>query len=128
MELERTRKKLHSGLNMTPMIDLVFLLIIFFMLSTSFIRPGSVALSVAGQGNPTKREKIAITILQDRQIALNGTPYQARALAVQLARQLQPDPNQPILLRYETSVSVQELMHVIDLIRLVGGREIRIAQ
>ncbi len=81
------------GFNMTPMIDVVFLLLIFFMVSRHLARRESripVELPVAASGqddlaNPTPR--VTLTIKSDGRVLLSGEPFDIENLAERLSAQ-----------------------------------------
>lgn len=74
---------------MTSLIDVIFLLLLFFMLSSTFSRFAEVELASAGTGAPTSAapERVLFLRLTERGAALNGQPVAVDALAARLADQ-----------------------------------------
>ena len=72
MEFERA-KKMNTHLDIAPLIDIVFLLLIFFMLTANFItRPGiKITLPQAVTAKPQEEEDVIVFITQENEIFLN---------------------------------------------------------
>ena len=75
-------------MNLTPLIDVVFLLLVFFMLASTFLKFGSVPLETAGggTGNEFERDKVAlIHIGADDAYRVDGRPVRREEMAEVLA-------------------------------------------
>lgn len=96
---------------MTPLIDVVFLLIIFFMLSSSFISNPSIKIdlpkSQASEKTPNQ-ERIEITITKNNDVYIDSLKTSLSLLKDQLKKR---DPATPILIRADENVIHK---HVID--------------
>ncbi|MCI5050535.1 MAG: biopolymer transporter ExbD [Rickettsiales bacterium] len=131
MEIERNRR-FHRQVNLTPLIDVVFLLIVFFMLSTSFVMSESMELILpsARKAQPTPvvpREEIMRFMVQpDGSITYREEFYSLKELDLMLQRILIDNPEQGILVLSSDQVSVQQLINVIDMINLAGGKRVQI--
>jgi len=87
MELEfERRKKTESHLNMTPLIDMVFLLLIFFVLSSHFVshRGFNIKLPASKHAPSQKQDKNIIFIKEDGEIFLNDAKVQLSNLTENL--------------------------------------------
>ena len=108
-------------MSLTPMIDVVFLLLIFFMLASRF-GADAVLPIVTGQGDGGAAEWQGPPRLIDigpEGVALNGTAMTDAGLPAAL-RPLLPDADAPVILRARDGADVQRLVDVIDL--LEAGR------
>ena len=124
MELER-KKNNRLKLNMTPLIDMVFLLVIFFMLTTSFNVTEVIELgfsnndvAAASQG---KEDSILISVGLDGTLSINGTKLPEKLFMNELKLKLAKDKTQKILLLADAAVSVQHTVKAMDLARIAGG-------
>ncbi|MDA7425342.1 ExbD/TolR family protein [Thalassococcus lentus] len=102
--------------SLTPMIDVVFLLLVFFMLAARFGAPVSQPVELGGQGAGYTGAPRLVTVLPDR-LLLNGIEV------ADLAGALQPlvaDPSDVIALRAGDNVTVQRLITVLSDLRAAG--------
>lgn len=115
MKFRRSRQEPLS-LNLTPLIDVVFLLLIFFMVSTTFDRPTELKMQLpqAKYGTVQSEGKILkIEVLPDGEIHLDG--QQVDKLPVELTRYLeaQPLPDQVRVIADERALH-RDVSHVLD--------------
>lgn len=115
------------GLNLTPMIDVVFLLLVFFMLVSRFGQLDGVPLALAGGAAPGWSGAPRLVDVRPDGLSLNGTPREAAALIADL-RRLMPAPDAPVVLRPQDGADVQRLVAVIDLLRAAGITHVLMAE
>ena len=130
MNIERNARKPRQ-IGLTPLIDVVFLLIIFFMLSTSFIRTESMELSFP-KGTEVEEKKttdiIRIYIHDDNRLFLGDREMNTTELKAQLRKALFENAERGILLLSGDAVSTQRLVSVMDDIYLMGGSNVSVAE
>lgn len=107
-------------MSLTPMIDVVFLLLIFFMLASRFgmdavlpIAGGSEGAGSDWQGAPR------LVDIAPAELRLNGGPVTPDALPAALAALL-PDPAAAVILRPREGADLQRLVDVMDLLTAAG--------
>ncbi|WP_171128615.1 MULTISPECIES: biopolymer transporter ExbD [unclassified Ruegeria] len=100
---------------MTPLIDVIFLLLLFFMLTSTFSKFGEIELSNATTGAGASGEQVERVFLQlgAERLDLNGQPVLLDVLAEQL------EPGQ-VLVSLDDDVTAQRL---VDLLVRLRGRE-----
>lgn len=103
---------------LTPMIDVVFLLLVFFMLAARFGIEGAVPLSTAGAGAAVWSGPPRLIDL-GADLRLNGVPVAAADIADRL-RPLMEAPDDAVLVRARAGASVQDLVTLTDLLRAAG--------
>ena len=113
-----------ASIGLTPLIDVVFILLVFFMLATRFIdlarQPLSVA--VAGEERPLDDSVMLIRVLSDSSIELNG-----KQMSLEQARQqLRDAPAQPVYVESAAEASLQAVLRVTDMLQQVGQREVHL--
>lgn len=76
------RLKPIAGVDLVPMIDVVFQLVIFFMLSSTFIQTPGIALNMpeSTSAEPVVVSRLVVTILPDETVYLNDVPYTLEGL------------------------------------------------
>lgn len=115
------------GLNLTPMIDVVFLLLVFFMLVSRFGQLDGVPLALAGGSAPGWSGAPRLVDVRPDGLSLNGSPREAAELIADL-RRLMPAPDAPVVLRPQDGADVQRLVAVIDLLRAAGITHVLMAE
>ena len=124
------RSKSKVELNVAPLIDIVFLLLVFFMLASTFIRPESINLAIRaprGMGEQSEQH-ILVHIGANGAIRLNGLVLTIQDLKQELlARSNLPQNNRTITVQTQDDVSVQFLVKVMDEINEAGYSDIAIS-
>jgi biopolymer transport protein ExbD len=126
MHLRRRRQNGFIALNITPLIDVVFQLLVFFMLSTNFAR-----YRLIGVESPQERQVIAssegaivIEIGADGTLTFDGDPAERTALTGHVAQVIAIDPNRAFLIRPRAGVTLQDAIHAYDEARDGGARNL----
>mgnify|MGYP000727573174 FL=1 len=123
------RQRSKQELNVAPLIDVVFLLLIFFMLASTFIEPKSVELML-GSGTTqtvTAVDPLEIDVATDGSIRLNGLRLSVEQLTVEIAARIKGDPNRIVTIRAEAEIPVQRLIQVMDQVRSAGTNKLRLS-
>jgi len=119
--------------NLTPMIDVVFLLLLFFMVSTSFIRESSLKVDLpeaTGQILTEKQDPIDIVINADGQFIINNTtvlePDNARL--AELLKQAVGDRQDPhIIISADADAEYQHIVTAMDTAQQLGYTRLTLA-
>ncbi len=107
-------------LNLTPMIDVVFLLIIFFMVATKFaeierdLRVNPPSSKFAQPVTATPRE-LVVNVTRDGRYVINGVEYPVADLEALIARAVEENPDQSVIVRGDHSVALQSPVNVLSL-------------
>ena len=110
---------------LTPMIDVVFLLLVFFMLAARFGLPQALPLTLAGQGGAYEGAPRLVTVLPDG-VLLNGVAVDASALGAALAPLGAPDAL--VVLRPGPGTDVQRLIDVTEALRAAGRHNLAVVE
>ena len=116
-------------LNVAPLVDIVFLLLIFFMLASSFIKPEAIDLMLEGDRSTTvvSKEPLIVQITTDGTIRLNGLRLSLAQLHIEMAERIKGNETREVTIKAETTVSVQALVHLMDQIRKAGVNSLLLA-
>ncbi|KIC07660.1 hypothetical protein RA19_22970 [Leisingera sp. ANG-M1] len=112
--IPRAKKRL----SLAPMIDVVFLLLVFFMLASQFGRDRAVPLAMGGAGTVYQGPPRLVLVTAEG-LRLNGVPVEAEALAGQL-NGLTREKTDTIILQPDASASLQQLMDAAGLLTAAG--------
>lgn len=116
-------------INLSPLIDMVFILLIFFIVTTVFVEETGVDVNKPEAASAVDLEKksilIALTpkgevVYGGRDVGVNGV----RGLVQRLTRE---DPDMPVILQADKAVRTQRLVRVIDEAKLGGARTVNIS-
>ena len=112
---------------MTPMIDIVFQLLIFFMLSSSFLTPAmKLNLPKAVTGNTTDPQKLVLSVDKDGKVFLNTEPIALEQIESVLQKRFESDSRKAIHLRGDKDMPYRYFVEVMDKAREAGARQINI--
>jgi biopolymer transport protein ExbD len=109
-------------IGLTPLIDVVFILLVFFMLASSLVKWQAFEMEApasAAAGTPVIGSWL-VRVRPDG-LDLNAETLAADALAARVAARIDEDPAQRILVQPSPGVSLQRLVDVLDLLRNVGA-------
>ncbi|MGD9861728.1 MAG: ExbD/TolR family protein, partial [Pseudodonghicola sp.] len=106
-------------ISLTPMIDVVFLLLVFFMLASRFGSDMQIALNAAGGAAADYRGPPRLVRIEEAALRLNGVALSEDALIEELGR-LTGTPDDVIVLRSDEAVTLQRLVAVMDRLRAGG--------
>ncbi len=114
-------------LDIAPLIDVVFLLLIFFMLTSSFIfQPGiRVNLPKAVTSEVLQKELLIVTITRDNEVFINERPHSGEELVSRIRHAAKGD--HPLLIKADKSADVGKIIEVWDICRQVDIKQISIA-
>jgi len=123
------RPRTKQELNVAPLIDVVFLLLIFFMLASTFIKPEAIDLMLEGSstGGNAAEEMLNIEVVVDGTIRLNGLRLSMSQLETELASRIQGDQTRPVTIKAAAEVPVQTLVSIMDRVRAAGTNNLRLA-
>ncbi len=118
------------GIDLTAMVDVVFLLIIFFMVSTTFISLETglpVDLPQAQTAEVTPSDLPTVTVTPDERVFVGGSQVEPEALAGILQQLIADTAQTTVVLRADASVPHGFVVQVMDLIKQSGAQRIAIA-
>ena len=113
----RRSEKRSGRLSLTPLIDCVFILLVFFMLQTNFLRPRAIEFSQSASSSQINSETplIAIELRLDGTVWLNGVGSSLEGLEIYAASL--SDPNQTrVMLAVDPQVKLQAAVDVMDML------------
>lgn len=129
IDFER-RRRLVSEMNLTALIDIVFHLMVFVMLTTSFVVAESMELSLPSGKAPASTlaalDVLRIEIVSDGTVRVNNQPMTMQQMNSVLANRVGDNPDTKIAVLTTPGVSVQQLVAVMDAVYFTGGRNVQV--
>lgn len=118
------------SLDMTPLIDVIFLLLIFFMVSTTFITSPGIHVNLP-KASVTKKidrpETIELVISADNKIYVNGSETSRRALRGSLSAIYKKTRFEKLIIRADGDVKHETVVYAMDMAKQVGIHKLAIA-
>ena len=112
----RGRNKISPEFSMSSMTDIVFLLLIFFMLTSPAITPEALDLILPkAKGKTTTKQNISVSITKDLQVYINKERVSNSALEQRLKTELAGVEDPTIILRAEEGVPIEKAVDVMDI-------------
>lgn len=128
MEFEG-RARISHHLNIAPLIDVVLLLLVFFMLTSTFLVTDIIDLELpdSRSARPTEDTDIIILLGADGRVAVNGELIDRRQLTETLSGLIVSPESQLVTLKTDAEESVQDMLEIMDAIRESGAEKIYLA-
>lgn len=116
------RKKRRKWLSMTSLIDVIFLLLLFFMLTSTFSKFGEVELAAASAGGNEDQRDIRFIKLEVQRILVDGKPV----VIGQVAAALHADREQTALISLGPQATSQQLIDLLTVLKSIENLRARV--
>ncbi|MCG7502545.1 biopolymer transporter ExbD [Tenacibaculum sp. Mcav3-52] len=112
----RGRNKVNPNFNMSSMTDIVFLLLIFFMLTSTLVTVSAIDVLLPKAGGKTENNtSVAVTITNDALFYIDKTKVSNVNLERELLTKVGVDKKKTVVIRGDQNVQYKNVMHVIDI-------------
>ena len=111
-----------TEINVTPLVDIILVLLIIFMVTTTYIVNPSIKVDLpkAVTGTDQVRTTLALTLTKDGQLYLNGEKSDEARLLAQIKAELPRNPDLQAIIAADKAVPHGDVVRLIDLIRRAG--------
>jgi len=118
-----------TELDMTPMLDIVFIMLIFFIVTTSFVKESGVTVSMPQAETASQQDNtnIFIAITQQGEVWIDRRPVDPRSVRAIVARLHADNPEGSVIIQSDEQAATGILVNVMDQVRLAGVEGIAIA-
>jgi len=129
---KRHRTEDEAEINITPMLDIVFIMLIFFIVTTSFVREKGLDISRPSQDPETIEQQddnlpILVRINQLSMISVNNRQVEPDAVRANLERERAQNPSSPLIIAAHPDSDTNSLVRVLDAANVVGITTISVA-
>ena len=129
MRRRRTRKTTESEVNLTPMLDVVFIMLIFFIVTASFVKEAGIDISRPSAATAERKERgnILVAITENNQIWIDRRQVDPRALRANIERMHAENPQGSVVIQADEKSENGLLVKVMDAARLAGVTNVSLA-
>ncbi|MCK5689384.1 biopolymer transporter ExbD [Myxococcota bacterium] len=117
-----------EGIDIGPLIDIVFILLIFFMVSTTFVKTYEMGIERPSASSATKSDAqaIRVTIGKQGDIYVDGQSVQPWMVQNRIRQIIVQSPKRPVLVTTDRDAPSGELIDVVDQCRLAGVKDVAV--
>jgi len=125
----RQRKSEEAAVDMSPLIDMVFILLIFFMVSSTFVKDMKLDLERPGASSASKASSKVIRVYIDNvgDTYVDGQPIKTWAIQGKLREMMRTSTEKSVLVVTDDKISVNKLIDVVDQCRMSGAKDVAVA-
>jgi biopolymer transport protein ExbD len=115
-----------EDINISPLIDMVFILLIFFIVTTVFVEETGVEVTKPQAASQIQLEKnsILIAITANNNVVYGGRDIGVNGVRGIVKRLIQDDPKMPVIIQADENVPTRILVRVIDEAKLAGANSV----
>ena len=129
--MARKRRTPGSGaeIDLTPMLDMTFIMLIFFIVTASFVKETGIEVSKPGAATATRQEKgnILIAIRESGEIYMDKQRVDIRAVRANVERMRAENPEASVVIIADRGSKNGVFVEVMDQAKLAGAKDISIA-
>ncbi|MBC8511026.1 MAG: biopolymer transporter ExbD [Cryomorphaceae bacterium] len=112
----RSRNKVSANFNMSSMTDIVFLLLIFFMLTSTLVSPNALKLLLpSSKAKTLEKQTISISITKDIDFYINENKVTAASIEQELKLLIKNEKEPAIILHTDKTVAIEHVVKVMDI-------------
>jgi biopolymer transport protein ExbD len=129
MRRKRSRTEDDTEINLTPMLDVTFIMLIFFIVTASFVKEAGIDVSRPPAATAERKERgnILVAITENDQIWIDRRPVDPRALRANIERLHAENPQGSVVIQADKNSKNGLLVQVMDAARLAGVGNVSLA-
>lgn len=118
-----------SELDITPMLDIVFIMLIFFIVTTSFVKESGIEVNTPSASSATTQDNASIFVAINNagDIWIDKRQVELPTVKAIIARMHTNNPEGAVVVQADKKVSADKLMSVVNQIKLAGVNDIALA-
>ena len=124
------QQKEEGEIDLTPMLDVVFIMLIFFIVTATFVKEIGLDVNSPENNSPPKeadKQSIVVQITNRDRIQIRGRVIDFRAVRANIERLHAENPEAPVVIRPDPESSTETMIHVMDSARQAGVFNVSIA-
>lgn len=126
---KRVKREEDTGIDMTPMLDIVFIMLIFFIVTTSFVKESGIDVNRPSAATAEKKERasILIGISEIGDVWIQKRKVDVRSVRANVERLKAESPEGGVVIQADKAAKSGLLVQVMDQVRLAGVTNVSIA-
>ena len=130
--IEGGRRRAETQINMAPLIDMIFILLIFFLVTTSFSRESGVELRkpkpAPEQPDVKKKTNVTVEVGHDNRVFIDNRVYDVRTVRAYMEKFLLDTPKGTVVIAADKDSSIGRVIQVMDQCKLAGVKNVSVAE
>ena len=117
-------------IDLTPMLDVVFIMLIFFIVTATFVKENGLDVNSPDKNNTPQdadKKSIVVQISSRDRITLRGRDFDFRAVRANIERLHAENPEAPVVVQPHPESTTETMIHVMDSARQAGVYNVSIA-
>jgi biopolymer transport protein ExbD len=129
MNMSQFEDQEENEVNLTPMLDVVFIMLIFFIVTASFVKEAGIDVNRPSAATAERKEKgnILVAISENNQIWIDRRQVDPRALRANIERMHAENPSGAVVIQADQESKNKLLVQVMDAARMAGVKNVSIA-
>ncbi len=127
----RRHERDEAEINITPMLDIVFIMLIFFIVTTSFVKEKGLEVSRPSSSPPREVQKnkgpIVVRIDASGNVMMQGRMLERGAIEANLEREKARKPDSPLIIAAHPDAGTDALVAILDAAEAVGVGSVSVA-
>jgi biopolymer transport protein ExbD len=118
-----------ASIDMTPMLDIVFIMLIFFIVTTSFVKEAGIEVNKPDASNATKQKSanIFIAINEDGDVWMDKREVDVERVRANIERMLAEQPTEVVIIQADEKAEHGKVVEVMDQVKAAGIARISVA-
>jgi len=125
----RPKKQEVDNVDVSPLIDMVFILLIFFMVTTTFVKDMKLDINRPSAASASKADSKVVRVYIDNtsQVYIDNQPVQLWAIQSKLRDMLRTSADKSVLVISDDTIPVETLIDVVDECRMSGAKDVAVS-
>lgn len=112
----RSSNKINPNFNMSSLTDIIFLLLIFFMLTSTFVTPNALNLLLPSSNSQTTvSERVSVSVTQDLDYYVGSQPASLEELPDLIQQEIADQTDPTVVLNAEKTVPIEHIVNIMNI-------------
>ncbi|MDX2142187.1 MAG: biopolymer transporter ExbD [Rhodospirillaceae bacterium] len=123
------RKKEEAEIDMTPMLDVTFIMLIFFIVTASFVKESGITVErpEASTGEKQQRAAVLVAVAEDGSVHMDNQTVDIRAVRANVEKLLSENPQGTVVIQADKRAKAGDVISVMNQIKAAGAEGTAIA-